>query len=186
MSTDRVALSSILAHHTGQSPSRNALILDDGAVTYGELDVRTNRRARMLAAHGVEQGDFVTVALPNGLEFYETVFALWKLGAVPNIVAAKLARPEMEAILDIVRPRLFIGAPPRPGVPVMAGDRSELDRYSAEALPEVISPHWKAMTSGGSTGRPKVIVDAMPGAWNPEEGFLGQRPGDVILNPGPL
>lgn len=186
MSTDRVALSSILAHHAGQSPSRNALILEGGAVTYGELDVRTNRRARMLAAYGVEQGDFVTVALPNGLEFYETVFALWKLGAVPNIVAAKLARPEMEAILDIVRPRLFIGAPPRPGVPVMTGDRSELDRYSAEALPEVISPHWKAMTSGGSTGRPKVIVDAMPGAWNPEEGFLGQRPGDVILNPGPL
>ncbi|MBL4802968.1 MAG: AMP-binding protein [Emcibacter sp.] len=42
------------------------------------------------------------------------------------------------------------------------------------------------MTSGGSTGRPKVIVDAMPARWDPEEGFLCQRPGDVILNPGPL
>lgn len=185
MSNDRVALGSILAYHARQAPSRAALIVEGGAVSYGELDARTNRRARMLAANGVGQGDFVTVALPNSLEFYEAVFALWKLGAIPNIVAAKLARPEMDAILDIVRPRLFIGASPKSGVPVIA-DNSRLDQYSAEALPEVVSPHWKAMTSGGSTGRPKVIVDAMSGAWNPQEGFLGQRPGDVILNPGPL
>jgi bile acid-coenzyme A ligase len=186
MSNDGVALSSILAHHARRSPGRTALIVDDVRVGYDELDARSNRRALMLAAHGVGQGDFVTVALPNGLEFYETTFALWKLGAIPNIVAAKLPRPEMEAILDIVRPRLFVGVPPGPGVPVAAGDLAALDRYSTDALPEVVSPHWKAMTSGGSTGRPKVIVDAMPARWNPREGFLGQQPGDVILNPGPL
>lgn len=185
MSNDRVALSKILSHHTQQAPSRRALILYEDVITYAELDARTNRRARMLAAYGVEQGDFVTIALPNGLELYETVFATWKLGAVPNIVAAKLARPEMEAILEIVRPKLFIGAPPRAGVPVL-GVGATPHGYSAEALPERISPHWKAMTSGGSTGRPKVIVDAMPAHWSPREGFLGQRPGDVILNPGPL
>ncbi|MCK5748486.1 MAG: AMP-binding protein, partial [Oricola sp.] len=38
----------------------------------------------------------------------------------------------------------------------------------------------------GSTGRPKVILDAMPARWNPQEAFLLQQPGDVILNPGPL
>jgi bile acid-coenzyme A ligase len=186
MSNDGVALSSILTHHARRSPGRTALIADDVRVGYDELDARANRRARMMAAHGVGQGDFVTVALPNGLEFYETTFALWKLGAVPNIVAAKLPRPEMEAILDIVRPKLFVGVPPGPGVPVVTGDRSALDGYSADTLPEAVSPHWKAMTSGGSTGRPKVIVDAMPARWNPQEGFLGQQPGDVILNPGPL
>jgi bile acid-coenzyme A ligase len=140
----------------------------------------------MLAALGVGHGDFVTVALPNGLEFYETTFALWKLGAIPNIVAAKLARPEMEAILSIVRPKAFIGALADPGVPRVPEDPAVLDRYSSDPLPEVVSPHWKAMTSGGSTGRPKVIVDAMPARWNPEEGFLHQRSGEVVLNPGPL
>ena len=183
-----VAFSSILAHHARRSPSRAALVLDDGAVGFDELDARANRRARLLAAQGVGYGDFVTVALPNGAEFYETIFAIWKLGAVPNVVSAKLARPEMEAILDIVRPRLFIGAPamPAPGVPVLPANPAGLDQLSTDPLPEIISPHWKAMTSGGSTGRPKVIVDAMPAQWNPEEGFLHQRPGDVILNPGPL
>lgn len=42
------------------------------------------------------------------------------------------------------------------------------------------------MTSGGSTGRPKVIVDAAPSRWNPREEFLGRRPRDTILNPWPL
>jgi len=109
MSNQAVALSGILSHHARRSPSRLALISTEATLTYDALNARTNRRARMLAAQGVEQGDFVTIALPNGVEFYETVFATWKLGAIPNIVAAKMARPEMEAILDIVRPRLFVG-----------------------------------------------------------------------------
>lgn len=186
MSNDGIALSSILTHHARRSAARTALIVEGANISYEELDARSNRRARMLAAHGVGQGDFVTIALPNGLEFYETTFALWKLGAIPNVVAAKLARPEMEAILDLVHPRLFIGTPPHSGIPTVAEERKLLERYSADALPEVVSPHWKAMTSGGSTGRPKVIVDAGPARYNPQEGFLGQLPGDIILNPGPL
>lgn len=184
--SNEVALGSIPAHHACRSPGKAALVIEGVSVSYEELDARSNRRARMLAAHGVSYGDFVTVALPNGLDFYESAFAIWKLGAVPNIVSAKLARPEMEAILDLVRPKMFIGASPDPNIQALDGGEGPLDRYSADALPEVISPNWKAMTSGGSTGRPKVILDAMPARWNPQEGFLLQQPGDVILNPGPL
>lgn len=186
MSVQQVPLSSILTHHAQRHPGRPALVVGETAVTYGELDTRAVRQARRMAAHGVGFGDFVTVALPNGLEFYETVFALWKLGAVPNIVSAKLARPEMEAILETVHPRLFVGSTAIPGLPRLPADAPSAESYSSDPLPEVVSPNWKAMTSGGSTGRPKVIVDAMPGRWNPNEGFLLQQPGDVILNPGPL
>src|SRR5690606_26271108 len=45
---------------------------------------------------------------------------------------------------------------------------------------------WKAMTSGGSTGRPKVIVDHNPGVWDPHVAPLRQEVDDVLLNPGPL
>ncbi|MBU1272147.1 MAG: AMP-binding protein [Alphaproteobacteria bacterium] len=186
MSSHQVSLSTILAYHAQREPGRVAVIVGDERVTYAELDARSNRRARLMAVQGVGFGDFVTVALPNGLAFYETVFGLWKLGAIPNIVSAKMARPEMEAILDLVRPRLFIGEAPVPGLAALSETPQGLDMHSADALPEIVSPHWKAMTSGGSTGRPKVIVDAMTAQWNPQEGFLLQRPGDVILNPGPL
>jgi bile acid-coenzyme A ligase len=186
MSVQPVALSAILAYHARREQSRAAVVLNEVAITYEELDARSNRRARQMAARGVGSGDFVTVALPNGMAFYEIVFALWKLGAIPNIVAAKLAPPEMEAILDLVRPKLFVGVPPAIGIAAVAEDAPPPDLFSADPLPEVVSPHWKAMTSGGSTGRPKVILDAMPAQWDPTEGFLHQRPGDTILNPGPL
>lgn len=186
MPSSPVALSSILAYHAQRSPGRVALVVDDAMIGYAELDARTNRRARMLAAHGVTEGDFVTVALPNGVEFYETIFAIWKCGAIPNIVSARMAGPELAAILDIVHPVLFVGEAPLAGIPALVGAKASVAQYSADPLPELISPHWKAMTSGGSTGRPKVIVDAMPAQWNPQEGFLGQQPGDTILNPGPL
>ena len=186
MTADGVAFSSILAYHAQRTPSRAALITADESLTFEKLDSKANRRARLLASRGVTEGDFVTIALPNSVDFYESTFAIWKLGAIPNIVSAKLARPEMEAILDIVRPKMFIGSPPSPDIPSFDGDKSALEDFSVDPLPEVVSPHWKAMTSGGSTGRPKVIVDAMPSRWNPDEGFLCQQPNDVILNPGPL
>jgi bile acid-coenzyme A ligase len=57
---------------------------------------------------------------------------------------------------------------------------------SAEPLADAVSPHWKAMTSGGSTGRPKIIVDHMPGVYDPQTPALLQQVDDVLLNPGPL
>ena len=186
MSNDTVPLGLIPTYHAKHSPLRTALICGEAELTFEQLDARASQRARLLQAHGVVPNDFVTVALPNGLEFYETIFAIWKLGATPNVVSAALARPELEAILDLVRPRIFIGEPPESGLPFIAPGSSQHLAYATEALPEAVARHWKAMTSGGSTGRPKVIVDAMPSRWNPKEGFLLQQPGDVILNPGPL
>ncbi len=142
----------------------------------------------MLAAEGVKAGDLVTIALPNGLEFYETTFALWKLGAVPNVVSHKLPVTEFSALLAVAQPKMVIGANLHDlaGYKGMRGGRWLDESLSAEELPEAISPHWKAMASGGSTGRPKIIVDHMPGLWDPKVTVFGQRPDDVLLNPGPL
>jgi bile acid-coenzyme A ligase len=57
----------------------------------------------------VKAGDFVTIALPNGNEFYETTFAVWKLGATPNPVPSKLPRAEFSAIVDLIKPSLVVG-----------------------------------------------------------------------------
>lgn len=186
MTDQTVPLCSILAHHTANDPGRMAVIMGDERLTYAQLDARSTQRARFMQAQGVGQDDYVTVALPNGFDFYETIFGIWKLGATPNVVSAKLAPLELEHILDLVNPRLFVGKCPRADMAtVSAAFEGYLD-LPTEALPVAIAKNWKAMTSGGSTGRPKVIVDAMPAQWNVTEGFLTQQPGEVVLNPGPL
>ncbi|WP_373696193.1 (2,3-dihydroxybenzoyl)adenylate synthase [Actinomycetospora flava] len=51
--------------------------------TYAELDARARGLAAGLADLGVEPGDRVVVWLPNVPEYLETIFALFRLGALP-------------------------------------------------------------------------------------------------------
>ncbi len=185
---DGMPLGALLARHATAAPSAIALIIGEETIRFDELDARSNRRARMLAARGVGHGDFVTIALPNSSEFYETSFAVWKLGAIPNIVSYRLAQPEIEAILGLMDPKLVIGigTDRLPLRNCLSAGTAIDESVSSEGLPFAISPNLKAMTSGGSTGRPKIILDAMPGQWDPKVTVFGQRPGDTLLNPGPL
>lgn len=183
-----VPMATLPAHHAQAGPERIAVSAGDEHLSWAALEARANQRARAWHALGVRAGDFVTVALPNGLDFYETSFAIWKLGATPNLVSPRLPRAEIEGILELVRPRLLVTdlAEAPAGVALWPmTSRAHLDE-SPEPLPLQVSAHWKAMTSGGSTGRPKVIVDHMPAMWDPSAGILQQQPGDTVLNPGPL
>lgn len=183
-----VPMGTLPARYAATQAARAAVIWEERALSWAELDARSTQRARLFQAMGVGEGDYVTVALPNGFTFYETSFALWKLGAIPNVVSARLPLIELAAIVDLVRPKLLVAdeSLALPGVPICALQSQAHLAQSVAPLPIRISPHWKAMTSGGSTGRPKVIVDKAPGVWNPAEGVLLQRPGNVVLNPGPL
>lgn len=186
--TRALPLGALLAYHAAKNSRAPALTVSRQTLTYAELDARSNRRARALSDAGARKGGFVAIAIPNSVEFYETTFALWKLGAVPTVVSHKLPAPELEAIVGLLDPDLIVGA----DKVNMSGRRhlpSGLEpdhRYSADTLEIEVSPHWKAMTSGGSTGRPKIIVDHMPGLWDPGSTSAGQILNDRLLNPGPL
>ncbi|MEV6973090.1 (2,3-dihydroxybenzoyl)adenylate synthase [Kitasatospora sp. NPDC093806] len=51
--------------------------------TYAELDRRADRMAAGLHARGIRRGDRVVVQLPNVAEFFEVVFGLFRIGALP-------------------------------------------------------------------------------------------------------
>jgi len=182
-----VPLGDVLAYHAAQGDGP-ALTHDGTTLSHSELDRRANRRARMLAGLGVGQDDLVIMALPNDIEFFETSFALWKLGATPCPVSPKLARPEFEAIVETVDPRLVIGGEARVGDAPWLPAGSAPDPGLSDAAVEAGMPAcWKALTSGGSTGRPKVILTRLPGTTDPTRaGYALQRACDTILNPGPL
>jgi len=57
---------------------------------------------------------------------------------------------------------------------------------SDAALPDRVSPHVRAMTSGGSTGRPKVIIDATSALCDPNVPENRMNSGGRTLVPGPL
>jgi bile acid-coenzyme A ligase len=169
-------------------PSRPAITAGDAVRTRLELDVRTNRLARAYAGMGVSEGDFVTLAFGNGIAFYESCFALWKLGATPQPVSPRLPRRELEAIVELARPRLVVGLEDDIAGHITLPASFEPDESVSDApLLDRVSRSWKAPTSGGSTGRPKIIVDGRPSLFEPDERplYLMQRDG-VQLVAGPL
>lgn len=166
---------------------RLCLTASDGSLTWSDLDRRTNQRARALAALGVAQDDFVTVALPNGLQFYETTFALWKLGATPQVVSHKLPQRELDDIVALAEPKLIVtsNGAAKPGANAPFADL-DISRYTADPVEIKVSKSWKAMSSGGSTGRPKIIVDHAPAEVDLSDNVLDMPHEACLLNPGPL
>jgi bile acid-coenzyme A ligase len=170
------------------APDEPAVTCDGQTMTRGELDRSTNRLARAYAERGVGVGDYVTMVLPNGIEWIQAAVACWKLGAVPQPLSARLPDAELAGLLSLRPPKLLVGR---------EGDHHEIasvpegfipDPNSSDApLPEAVSPVWKAMGSGGSTGRPKLIESGGDSRIPPAIGYpLGAQEGDTTLIPVPL
>lgn len=174
-----------------EDPDRPALIHGSTTVTRQELDHNTNRLARSYAERGVGQDDLVTISLPNGIDFYEAVLATWKLGATPQPMSSRLPAAERTALIALADPALVVGIDPveaggRPAVP--AGFRPSR-QLSSGALEPRVAASWKAPTSGGSSGRPKLILATSPGLLEhiaPFAALVGMVPQGTQLVTGPL
>lgn len=170
-----------------RTPERVVIVLEDESVTCEQLERRSSRLARAYAAQGVREGDFVTLCLPNCAEYFYACVAVWKLGAVPNPLSPKLPRMEREAILAEADPALIVGvAGEVEGRRTLPAGFVPDPALSDGPLPEKIAPHERAMTSGGSTGRPKLIIPSNPALYdidNPPQLFTSRS---AMLVPGPL
>jgi bile acid-coenzyme A ligase len=183
-----ISLSRIVAHWTAVQPARTALVHEGASLTWGELEARTNRLARAYQALGVKKDDFVTIALPNGIEFFEACLATWKAGATPQPVSSRLPKFERDQIVEVGAPSLVVGVDPGEYAPIpcLSGGHKPDDALPNTPLPEVTSVSYKAMTSGGSTGRPKLIVSKSPAASDPDVPLLEIPEQGCMLIPGPL
>jgi bile acid-coenzyme A ligase len=183
-----VSLGLRLTQLAQERPDLPAVSDQHRTVTWKELDLRTNRLARGLMAAGVKPGDLVTIGLPNSADFIEACFALWKAGATPQPISYRLPRAEAEAVMDLAQTPILIatgtveGNKPRYDVPALMAlsddDSPHEDR---------VAPYYKAPTSGGSTGRPKLILSGGPGVTSPgATGAYRTAHDDVMIMPGPL
>ncbi|HEY2176959.1 MAG TPA: AMP-binding protein, partial [Caulobacteraceae bacterium] len=190
MADEFLSLGARLSELARERPDRPAVTDQDRTVTWRELDRRTNRLARGLTAAGVKQGDLVTVGLSNSVDFIEACYGLWKVGATPQPISWRLPAAEAEAVMDLAdTPILIAGSSIESRRP--RHDLAALMALSDDDSPveDRVSPVWKAPTSGGSTGRPKLILAGGPGVFPPNtsgSGAYRTTPDDVMIMPGPL
>ncbi len=190
MSDEIISLGARLSQLAAQRPHRPDVSDQVRTVTWEELDRRTNRLARGLETAGVRAGDLVTVGLPNSVDFIEACFGLWKAGATPQPISFRLPAHEAEAVMDLAQTPILIASD------TIESARSRYDVPSLLALSDDdrpvedrTAPYYKAPTSGGSTGRPKLILSGGPGVYTPSPDGMGayRTTGeDVMIMPGPL
>jgi bile acid-coenzyme A ligase len=178
----------ILRNHAAAAPDRPMITCKDRMITRQQLDLESNRLARAFAELGVVQDSFVTIALPNSIDFYLAACATLKLGATPQPVSAKLPLAEQQAIVDLAKPALIVGgntdiATDAPCLPIGYAPPPHL---SDAPLPERVARAWRAPTSGGSTGRPKLIVAGQPAEFDPDAYFMEMQHDQTQLVAGPL
>jgi bile acid-coenzyme A ligase len=187
---EMISLGAKLKQHATVQPNAPAVSSGETTLSYVELHRRTNRLARGLQALGVKHGDLVTLGLPNGVGFVEACYAIWKLGATPQPVSFRLPKGELEAIIELAQTPIIIADfkhdIDRPLVTV-ADIAAKSDDDSD--LPDATAPISKAPTSGGSTGRPKLILAGQPGVTTketPEIGGWRLKADSIAVLPAPL
>jgi len=203
--------------YAAETPDAIAAVMSGTGETlsYGELDRRSARLARVLRAAGLRPGDVVALLTENHLRAFEVYWAAMRSGlyitavnyhlkpdevayivndsgAAVLIVSAEQAATA-EAIADRtagVTLRLAFGGP-------VTGYASYEDTIAgASAEPFADQPHGATMLySSGTTGRPKGVRPPLPAIQVSEAGeslamlaslFFGVNRDCVYLSPGPI
>ena len=154
---------------------RTAVTCGSRALAWAELDERASRLAAFLAGRGVGAQTRVAIALYNGIEYLESVFAILKVGAIPVNVNYRYQLREMRQLFDDARIEAVIfdsslaarvSGARRLDTLVQVGGAPAAPLSSYEEIIETTAPlprsareagRW-LMYTGGTTGQPKGVL----------------------------
>ncbi|MBN1105104.1 MAG: AMP-binding protein, partial [Deltaproteobacteria bacterium] len=201
----------LLSNSAAKFPRQEAVIADQGRLTFAQFDLRAGQLAGALVGASLRRGERVALLFHNGAPFVETYFGLIRVGLVATPVnfrfvgeeiayilndsgaSALFHGPEFGAVVEEVRDRCpalrFVVCPG--GAPgsldyeefLNGGEVLEVDPTVTE------SDQCQLMYTSGTTGRPKgAVISHGNVLWNLVNTILGRedRPGQVSIIVGPL
>jgi len=164
-----------------ENPRRVALIIADrdsiAEISIGELDRRGNQLAHYYQQRDVKWGDIVSIPLPNSLELIVAMLAAWKIGAIPNPLSSSMPPDELKHVIDCAQSAIVVSVK----------DVEASASCDDSPLP-VLTEHSgeRALASGGSTGKPKLILPKDRAVFNPQLVSGLFKPEKVALVAGPI
>lgn len=161
---------------------RLALITDEGELTYREVQGMANQAAHALAARGLEREQRLLLAMPDSPDYVAALFGALKLGAVVVMANPALSPQEMSELADYVRAKVVLTSEQR------VDFRSQLSSqpHHFDTVPTHRDDIALWLFSGGTTGRPKAVLQSHQSFFNTTElyakAFLGYRAEDRTLS----
>ncbi|MEV2250525.1 non-ribosomal peptide synthase/polyketide synthase [Streptomyces sp. NPDC050147] len=163
-----------------RSPETVAVRCGAETVSYGELEVRSNRLARYLRGLGVRSESRVGLRLSRGVEMVVSMLAVWKAGGAYVPLDPEYPADRLE----------FMAVDSGASVVIDAGWLAEAESAIAVEpdasleIPVHLDQLAYVIYTSGSTGRPKGVAVAHRGVANLVEAMspvLGAGPGVVTL-----
>ena len=162
-------------------PDRVAVRAQGTTLTYAAFEERAARLASTFVAHGLGAESTVAIFMYNRVEYLITLYAAYKIGAIPVNINFRYGGAELAELLEVSRPQVLVfptslraavveaaGRVDLPGLVLAVPDDDgplEPGRPFEGALdapplpPRELSPEHKIfMFTGGTTGRPKAVV----------------------------
>lgn len=116
---------SFLSFWAGRFPERPALWCDGEAMSWSELDRRSDGIAAGLQNLGIGRGDIIGILLHNGFPFVEAMFGAFKAGAAVTMLNTRSTAREMVHPVVDTRLRLVVTEPSL--LPLLADARQTAD-----------------------------------------------------------
>lgn len=176
--------------HAANRPDHPAVIMAGSgeAITYRELDERSNQLAQLLRAQGLERGGHIALFMENQMRFMEVVWAALRSGIYVTAVNSYLSAPEVAYIIDDCEATVVVSSRAKSEV-AAAVDPASTPRVERWLMVDGIAadeggPTWESyedavaeqpttpiadqspgtsmLYSSGTTGRPKGIKRPLP------------------------
>lgn len=103
-----ITLGEMLSNRAEQFPNRIAVSAYGKEITYRELDEKATALASGFQQLGIEKEDRVVVQLPNWIEFIESCFALYKIGALPVFALPSHRYAEISYFCKFTKAKAYI------------------------------------------------------------------------------
>ena len=169
--------------HAERTPDAPAIVMGSTGetVTYAQLEDRSARLARALAARGLAEGDTVAICMENNRQYLEVTWAAQRSGLRYTAVNSHLRPAEVQYVLDdsgavaLVSSAALADVVTRLDLSVIptlisaAGDIDGFERYDDLLAATPAGPiddereGREMLYSSGTTGRPKGVRKQLPG-----------------------
>lgn len=159
-------LYTLLAISAARWPDRTAIIDDDGALSYRELQSCTESLARELVRSGAAPGESVGIMCRNGRNFVAAVFAAGLVGADVVLVSTEFRLDALAGALDthqiktMFADREFSGQISDVDESVVVIDPVTVEPRPGDARPKVAPSGRIVLLTSGTTGVPKGVPRA--------------------------